>query len=340
MHLQIVVIILLLLAVKMFQGTVTKTVNVQVKRILQSHRNFSNRKLSHDVHNANEGVSADSVLFLHGILGSKKNWRTPSHEFIKLHKNFQAVTIDHRGHGSSPKINSGLNNVAACADDIVAMFQTELAHIPPPKVICAHSFSGKVALMYLKKLVDSNINQHVPEHTWILDSIPGLYDKSVDTSQQQSVTNIIELLARLPIEFESKDWMIKHLVAQGIPLSVAMWLCMNVVPVDPLGGGGSSAGGKGLFKFSFDMETIAELFADYCQLDLWDFLQTYDGSRGTIQFIRAGKNKNWTPEVLSRFDEVTRRNPNVRLHTMPHVGHWLHSDDLPGMLDIISKNSR
>lgn len=269
---------------------------------------------------------------MHGILGSKKNWRTPGHEFIKRHGQYEAVLVDHRGHGSSPTVSRGTNSVADCADDIVEMFQSELKHVPPPRIIVAHSFSGKVALTYLQKLVASSVNTHRPAHTWILDSLPGPYDRGADAAQQQSVANIIGLLAALPATFASKDWMVKHLAAQGIPLSVALWLCMNVVP--------APEGSAAPCRFSFDIATIVSLFADYCRLDLWPFLQTYDGSRGAVHFLRAGKNPAWTPEVLRRFDELTRRNPHVHLHTMPHVGHWLHADDLHGTLDMIDKHSQ
>ena len=29
-------------------------------------------------------------------------------------------------------------------------------------------------------------------------------------------------------------------------------------------------------------------------------------------------------QVLDRFAALQHRNPNIRLHTMPHVGHWVH----------------
>jgi len=29
-------------------------------------------------------------------------------------------------------------------------------------------------------------------------------------------------------------------------------------------------------------------------------------------------------QVLDRIAALQQRNPNIRLHTMPHVGHWVH----------------
>jgi hypothetical protein len=73
--------------------------------------------------------------------------------------------------------------------------------------------------------------------------------------------------------------------------------------------------------------------------DLWSFLESYRGS-STIHFLRAGKNKGWVPEIVNRFETIeARSNGKVRLHTMPHVGHWLHVEDMKGMLDMIVTNS-
>ena len=70
---------------------------------------------------------------------------------------------------------------------------------------------------------------------------------------------------------------------------------------------------------------------------MWHFLETYTGS-GKIHFIRAGKNPSWTNEVLDHFT-VIKSNPNILLHEMSDVGHWIHAEDLHGMFRIISKES-
>lgn len=336
----VLVLYVLSMACSMRNSFLLHSKNFRTHRFLTNYLSTAT-PLSYDTSKPDKSVPNASVLFLHGILGSKKNWRTPSHEFIKLHSNFQSITVDHRGHGSSPTIQSSPNTVASCADDIITLLDS-LQHIPLPEIVCAHSFSGKVALVYLKKCIE--LNRPLPRHTWILDAVPGVHDTSIDTSQHQSVANIINILASLPGEFHSKDWMSKHLVSKGFPISVALWLCMNVIPANVNNGGS----GQGLFKFSFHIQTIVELFADYCALDLWEFLEEFRqlapedsvGVGAQIHFIRAGKNHVWTADVLHRFHDLTdHADSNVRLHTMSHVGHWLHSDDLPGTLDIISKHS-
>ena len=120
---------------------------------------------------------AKSVVFLHGILGSKRNWRTPANVFRKLHPEFQCITVDFRGHGDSHvTIESEWdeNTVDNSALDLYQLTHSSpLGLMNAPTILCAHSFGGKVALRYLEKI--HSLGQKLPEHTWILDSIPGPY---------------------------------------------------------------------------------------------------------------------------------------------------------------------
>ena len=123
--------------------------------------------------------SEKSLFFLHGILGSKRNWRTPANVFRKLHPNFTCYAIDLRGHGEShfiddSKIKWENNTVYNSAEDLHELIiNQKINSINTPNILCAHSFGGKVALKYLEKLYLSDME--LPDHTWILDSLPGPY---------------------------------------------------------------------------------------------------------------------------------------------------------------------
>jgi len=313
-------------------------------------------------------ANSQAVVFLHGILGNKKNWRTPSNLFVKKHPNFEAVAIDHRGHGSSNSsrdkgiVVRGDNTVRSCALDVLDVITSLRIR---PSILSGHSFSGKVVLSYLNHLIagpdgaGTSGGSLLPQHIWILDSIPGIYNRSVDLSQgQQSVFNIMSLIASLPTEFESKEWMEQLLLSKGVSLPIAQWLTANVIPMDPsidreadskhtTSSYSSQVHGasKSHYQFAFDRETVFELFEDFCRLDLWDFLYDYHDYSSSrcptmVHFVRAGKNVGWTSEVLGRFEELQRRDPRIVLHTMPHVGHWLHAEDVQGLLGIISSGSQ
>lgn len=81
------------------------------------------------------------AAFMHGILGTKRNWRTPANLWRKRFPNYSCITIDHRGHGASRHVKSDQNNIQSCALDLIELFQKE--SIYPPEIILAHSFSGK-----------------------------------------------------------------------------------------------------------------------------------------------------------------------------------------------------
>ena len=115
----------------------------------------------------------------------------------------------------------------------------------------------------------------------------------------------------------------------GIEKSVAMWICTSIKPKT------SGTGGK--YEWGFNLTMIDQLFNDFCDTDMWSFLENYNGN-GNIHFVRAGKNPSWTEKVLDRFKTV-ESNKNILLHVMPDVGHWIHAEDLNGMFKIISKES-
>jgi hypothetical protein len=75
-----------------------------------------------------------------------------------------------------------------------------------------------------------------------------------------------------------------------------------------------------------------------------------NGLPATVHFIRAGRNPLWTErdmvhlkklELLASSAESKAKNKNrVRFHQMDHVGHWLHAEDLHGVLSLITQHSQ
>jgi len=215
--------------------------------------------------------------------------------------------------------------------------------------------------MYLKHCIASG--RPLPQHTWILDSIPGTYNKSLDAMQKHdsSVTYVLESVRRLyamPTDvFRCKDSVVQALLSRDISMGMVQWIATNLVPVED----GHEKAKR--VRFSFDINTIVDLFDDFCGLDMWDFVHDFarmeSQQPATIHFIRAGRNTLWDPSavaalktlsaessatstyVSSPSSSASRTSPTnkVLLHHMEHVGHWLHAEDLHGLLAIIARHS-
>ena len=152
-------------------------------------RKFSTSFLTHSVQKSKGAAPVDSIVFLHGILGRRSNFRTAAVKWTKSYPNYSALLVDHRGHGENTSHSSSThtqnnitrqeddnssNTVQSCAFDLMNLFTKSdllVEKVTPPTILCGHSFGGKVSLMYLKLCIEANLP--LPKHTWILDSLPG-----------------------------------------------------------------------------------------------------------------------------------------------------------------------
>ena len=110
--------------------------------------------LAHEVHGSPKVQGGQrSAVWMHGIVGSKRNWKTCSKTFLAAHEAHfdQSVTVDHRGHGNSHGFKTP-HTVAACSDDLTGLLASLQVCDNPgvgamPGLLSGHSFGGKVALL-------------------------------------------------------------------------------------------------------------------------------------------------------------------------------------------------
>ena len=310
------------------------------KRYITSYSyegDLSNGILSFDIYSKNNDSDKNATkltaVFLHGILGSKRNWRTPAQTWLQINLPYSScITIDHRGHGKSTKGYSLPNTISSCANDLDKTLhyietnnKLEKAH---PNILFAHSFGGKVALRYLEKRWKQN--KSCPNHVWILDSMPGLYKE--EPNDKQSVLQVMNLLSSLPNQYDTRESMINQLIGLGIEKGVALWLGTNLIPV--------KIDERTVYQWGFQLDVITDLFHNFSNESIWEFLDEYNNNNKTnsiIHFLRAGKNLAWTDDVINRLNKYS--NQNIRFHTMDGVGHWLHAENLRGLFNIIKKES-
>jgi pimeloyl-ACP methyl ester carboxylesterase len=324
---------------------------------------------------------------LHGILGSLKNWKTPARRILSASPHYQALLVDHRGHGAS-EAGAPPHTLHACAADVKELLRSLNLRCD---MLCGHSYGGKVALAYVKAGLEDRqgacvhacdvfvcvpnasvapaptqtdrerkwmpwmpsfcitgcmqsaicayppnprspaLHPHtegweVPRQTWILDSLPGAVhrDRAIG---EHSVAQVIEALARVPMPQPTKEGLVHRLVhTEKIPPFIAHWL-MTSLQRHP-GHAHGAAGGHhtGGYVWAFDLDVVRQLFDAYSQECFYQTLASpfLSADSHRIDFIRAGKNAAWTPEVLREFDALRAKGRCVRAWVGGWVG-WVRS---------------
>src|SRR5690606_16267672 len=105
------------------------------------------RTLAHTVLTAKGASPRRAMLFMHGILGTRANWRSFARSFTEARPDWAAVLVDLRHHGDSLELG-GDDDLDACVDDLLALGG---ALDLPIRGALGHSFGGKVALALLAR---------------------------------------------------------------------------------------------------------------------------------------------------------------------------------------------
>jgi pimeloyl-ACP methyl ester carboxylesterase len=257
-----------------------------------------------------DGVRAErAIAFLHGILGRGNNLRTIAKRFVEARPGWAAWLVDLRGHGRSPKSTPG-PSLEAAARDVV-----ELAgrNAMPLCALAGHSFGGKVALEAARIGAIASL-----EHIVVIDSAPGSRDPS---KGNDSVFAVIDSIESLPATFTSRTELIKAFVATGQSMALAQWLAASV-----------EKDGDHL-RFKFDLKEIRSLLLDYFARDLWPVVEHSPGT-SRIHLVIGDRSSSYSPSDRERAERIAASNERVTVDILP-AGHWVHVDDLDGLLRIM-----
>ncbi|KAM1664979.1 hypothetical protein ACFXTN_040417 [Malus domestica] len=134
-----------------------------------------------------------TAVFLHGILGSKKNWGTFTRRLAQEFPTWQFLLVDLRCHGDSASTKKrGPHSVSSTALDVLELVrQLRLT----PRVIVGHSFGGKVALSMVDQAAKPLAR---PVRVWVLDATPGIVRPGVGGEDHPE--ELISALRSSPIE--------------------------------------------------------------------------------------------------------------------------------------------
>mmetsp|Transcript_48377 Transcript_48377/g.122134 ORF Transcript_48377/g.122134 Transcript_48377/m.122134 type:complete len:401 (+) Transcript_48377:213-1415(+) len=257
-----------------------------------------------------------TVVLAHGIMGSKRNLKSLAKRIVEVHPNWQVLLVDLRNHGSSAGLPwPGPHTVDAAAADVMRLLSILKIF---PRVIIGHSFGGKVVLAMSQQFCQGKTKLPRPVQVWVLDALPG--DIRSEPSPDHP-KRLIEELKEVPMPLTNRKILLSYLAEKGFSASVAQWVATNLRP---------TSHNRSLLQWTFDLNGIAEMYDSYEESDLWPIITNRPAGLD-IDFVRAEKSTfRWAgPE------QKVIENHNCGVYTLLDAGHWVHHDNLDGLIDIL-----
>ncbi|MBL8601185.1 MAG: alpha/beta hydrolase [Myxococcales bacterium] len=239
------------------------------------------------------------ALVLHGILGSKTNWRTLVQRAAAAAPAWGFVLADLRNHGDSQGLD-GDDTLAAAAADLEALLA---ARGHGADLVVGHSYGGKVALTVGLRGVLA------PSTVMVVDSNPG---PRPDLHGSEDTLVVLKHLGEVGVSFAQRDDFIAAMVALGHTAALATWLATNLVHRD------------GALSLRLDLARIRAMLDDYFARDLWPFVEAPEGPR--LRFLLGGKSEVLDDGERARLKACAARGTRVSVEVIAAAGHWVHVD--------------
>ena len=270
------------------------------------------------------------MLFLHGILGRRVNWRSFARSWVTRRAGWGAVLVDLRDHGESQDL-PGPRTVAAAGDDLVALAESIVVeHGGRVGGVLGHSFGGKVAIEGASRLRDAG--QAIDE-LWIVDAPPGPRTQPRD----RTTDHVIATLLGLPPRFDTRAQFVDAVVAAGIAKSVAQWLATNLSSrPSRLSSGPDLVEHEGGWRFALDLGHITELLRDFTQIDLWPLVDAEIEAGTRVCLVLGERSEAVFGEELAQAHRRAQRGL-LEVYTVPNAGHWVHVDNPVGLLEVLAQ---
>jgi len=257
---------------------------------------------------------AQYMLFLHGILGTRANWRAIARRFVEGRPKWGAVLVDLREHGDSLGL-AGPHSLSAAAADLVEL---EQALALPIGGALGHSFGGKVVLEWLRS------REGQATEAWTIDSSPSRGSANRDAS---ATGEVLRTLETMPRTWASRDAFVRALTDSGQPEPLAQWLAMNLR---------RSEGGAR--HFGPDLGVIRELIDDYLRADCWDVVEALPLGT-TLDLVIAGRSSVFSRADRERVEALASTNPRISVHLIEQAGHWVHVDSADALLALLTSRA-
>ena len=258
--------------------------------------------------NAEQTNERTTIVFLHGLLGNSRNIKTMAKKLCGM-KRMNGLLLDITGHGQSPP------NPNASFSDVIMDVQCTLKVALEKQItngdheitLVGHSLGGRLSLFFASQVQNT---LYRPRSVWLLDTVPGIADASVVRVLRSAKAVLKEASTQ-----RRKD-LVQRLKQDGHSDAISQWLASQYDVKTK--------------TFTFDVATAESLVRDFSQHDFW--LQLESLSHVSVNLVQAGRNPAWN-EVLPEIRRFSV-NDRFRCYLLPDAGHWVHVDDLPGLLKI------
>ncbi|KAJ3361080.1 hypothetical protein GGF32_007767 [Allomyces javanicus] len=262
--------------------------------------------LSHTVHAppTGEPATGDPVLILHGLFGSKANWRTMAQNQLPAHLTTprNVIPVDLRNHGTSP--HTPHMDYASMAADV-----TQLAASLPANhaTLMGHSLGGRVAM------VAAITHPDLFRRLIVVDVAPCAMPPST------SFVRYLEIMQEIDAARVHSRRDAHRLMESAVPdINLRHFLLTNLVP-DP--------NEAGVMKFRVNLPTIAQFMPT-----MWKFtLPQQDGTPAPAHaavydrpalFVR-GTRSGYIQDA--HLDKIKAWFPRSEVVDMD-AGHWPHAE--------------
>jgi esterase len=237
------------------------------------------------------------LIIMHGLFGSSDNWQPVAK---KLEARFEVSTVDLRNHGRSP--HSEEFSYAVMAEDLrefMAQRGFARAHV------LGHSLGGKAAMTFAlqyPELVSKLVVVDMGPKTYAPWHVP-----------------LFEAMLALDLDLFRERGEIDKALAPVIPdVRTRMFLLKNL-------------GRDDLWKFKWKLN-LPSIYRNYPQLK--DAIECNGTFNGPALFVKGGKSDHILAEDVPR---IVKLFPRARVEELPSAGHWVHADDLEGLVKALKE---
>jgi pimeloyl-ACP methyl ester carboxylesterase len=242
---------------------------------------------------ARAGSGRRPLVLLHGLLGSARNLGTLARDLAERNADLDIVSLDLTGHGASPPLRPGADTAALAADVLGTARALGLGR---PVILVGHSLGGRVALRAAR------LDPAAIDVVTLLDIAPG------PIADGGEVTNVLDILLRMPDTFGSRGQARAGLVAAGLTAALAEWILLNLEP----------AGDD--YRWRIDRRAVADLHAHVAAEDLWPAVES-PARRWAVRCVRGS-----TSPHVSDGDADRLQAAGCPVATIAGAGHFLHAE--------------